>query len=108
MLKRCSLVLTAVFAGMLFFGAVHLYGYSVLTHEAIVDSAWDSSIVKLLRQRFPKATAEELDEAHAYAYGGSIIQDMGYYPLGSHLFTDLAHYVRTGDFVIAMLRDSRT
>jgi hypothetical protein len=35
------------------------------------------------------------------------MQDMGYYPFGSHFFTDLAHYVRSGDFVQALLRDSR-
>jgi hypothetical protein len=84
-----------------------LYCYSVLTHETIVDSMWDKSIVRLLHQRFPKATTEEIREAHAYAYGGSIIQDMGYYPFGSHFFTDLTHYVRSGDFVRAMLRDAR-
>jgi hypothetical protein len=84
----------------------NVYSYSVLTHEAIVDSSWKDSIQPLLLQRFPRATAEDLKNAHAYAYGGSIIQDMGYYPFGSHFFTDLTHYVRTGDFVVAMLRES--
>src|ERR1700732_930237 len=65
------------------------YGYSVLTHEAVVDSLWDGSIQKMLLKRFPKATAEDLEKAHAYAYGGCIVQDMGYYPFGSHLFSDL-------------------
>jgi hypothetical protein len=51
-------------------------------------------------------TAEDLKMAHAYTYGGSIIQDLGYYPFGSHFFTDLTHYVRSGDFVVAMLRES--
>ena len=59
------------------------FGYSVLTHEAIVDSLWDASIQKLLLKRFPAATPEELEKAHAYAYGGCIIQDMGYYPFSS-------------------------
>ena len=81
-------------------------GYSVLTHEAIVDSAWDDAIKPLLLQRFPDATHEQLKEAHSYAYGGSVIQDLGYYPFGSHFFSDLVHYVRTGDFVQALLRDS--
>jgi zinc dependent phospholipase C len=81
--------------------------YSVLTHESIIDSLWDESLVKLLRQRFPGATAEDLRKAHAFAYGGSIIQDMGYYPFGSRFFTDLVHYVRSGDFVDAMVRDSK-
>src|SRR5262245_22764699 len=86
----------------------NLYSYSVLTHEAIIDSAWRDSIEPLLRQRFPRATAQELQAAHAYAYGGSIIQDMGYYPFGSHFFTDLTHYVRSGDFVAAMLHEAAT
>ena len=72
------------------------FAYSVLTHEAIIDSTWDTSIEKLLLKRFPDATPEQLIEAHAYAYGGSIIQDMGYYPFGAKLFTDLLHYVRSG------------
>jgi len=81
--------------------------YAVLAHEAIIDSAWDTSIRPLLLKRFPDATAEELKEAHGYAYGGAIIQDMGYYPHGSFFFSDLAHYVRSGDFVLALLRDSK-
>src|SRR5215510_503451 len=84
----------------------NLYSYSVLTHEAIIDSAWKDSIEPLLLQRFQRASTQDLKKAHAYAYGGSIIQDMGYYPFGSHLFTDLTHYVRTGDFIAAMLRES--
>src|SRR5258706_2581198 len=85
----------------------NLYSYSVLTHEAIIDSAWTESIQPVLRQRFPQATAEELRKAHAFAYGGCIVQDMGYYPFGSHLFTDLTHYVRSGDFVASMLRNAQ-
>jgi hypothetical protein len=77
-----------------------------LTHEAIVDAAWDVSIRPLLLQRFPNATPEELKTAHGYAYGGAIIQDLGYYPHGSHFFSDLTHYCRTGDFILALLRDS--
>jgi hypothetical protein len=79
----------------------------VLTHEAIIDSVWDSSIRGLLLQRFPNATPEELTQAHAYAYGGSIIQDMGYYPFGSKLFSDLTHYVRSGDFILSLIRNSQ-
>jgi Zinc dependent phospholipase C len=81
--------------------------YAVLAHEAIIDSAWDASIRPLLLKRFPDATAEQLKEAHGYAYGGAIIQDMGYYPHGSFFFSDLTHYVRSGDFVLALLRDSK-
>ena len=83
------------------------FGYSVLSHEAIVDSLWDASIQKLLLKRFPQATPEDLEKAHAYVYGGCIIQDMGYYPFSSHLFSDLTHYVRSGDFILAMIRDSQ-
>jgi hypothetical protein len=81
--------------------------YSVLTHEEIIDLLWDQQIVPLLKARFPNATPDELKTAHAYAYGGSVIQDIGYYPFGDHLFSDLTHYVRTGDFVRAMLSDSQ-
>jgi hypothetical protein len=82
-------------------------GYSVLTHEAIVDSLWDASIQKLLLKRCPAATPEELEKAHAYTYGGCILQDMGYYPFSSHLFSDLTHYVRSGDFIEALIRESQ-
>ena len=81
--------------------------YSVLAHEAIVDSAWDEAIKPLLLKRFPSATRDELRAAHGYAYGGCLIQDMGYYPFGSKFFSDLVHYVRSGDFVEALLRDSQ-
>ncbi|MGA9812280.1 MAG: zinc dependent phospholipase C family protein, partial [Terriglobales bacterium] len=80
--------------------------YAVLAHEAIVDSAWDINIRPLLLQRFPGATPAQVKEAHGYAYGGAIIQDMGYYPHGSFFFSDLTHYVRSGDFVLALLRDA--
>ena len=81
--------------------------YSVLTHEAIIDSAWPSELRPLLLKRFPNATDDQLREAHAYAYGGAIIQDMGYYPFGSKFFSDLVHYTRSGDFVLALLKDAR-
>ena len=81
--------------------------YSVLTHEAIIDSAWKTDIRPLLLKRFPNATHEQLKEAHGYAYGGAIIQDLGYYPHGNHFFSGLTHYVRSGDFILAMLRDSK-
>lgn len=81
-------------------------GYSVLTHEQIVDLRWKDQIQPLLLKRFPQATEEDLRKAHAYAYGGSVVQDMGYYPFGSKLFSDLVHYVRTGDFVNALIEDS--
>jgi hypothetical protein len=83
-----------------------VYGYSVLSHEAVIDTAWEKSIQPLLLHRFPTLTPDQLREAHAYAYGGCIIQDLGYYPFGTKLFSDLVHYVRSGDFVAALLRDS--
>src|SRR5450631_2928979 len=83
------------------------FGYTVLTHEAIIDSTWDTSVQKLLLKRFPNATPEELQRAHAYAYGGCIIQDMGYYPFSSRFFSDLTHYVRSGDFIEALIRGSQ-
>ena len=81
--------------------------YSVLTHEAIIDSTWDSGIKPLLVKRFPACTADELREAHGFAYGGSIIQDLGYYPFGSAFYSDLTHYVRSGDFIANLIRDSQ-
>jgi hypothetical protein len=81
--------------------------YSVLTHEANIDALWDSGIRPLLSRKFPRATPEELRHARAFAYGGSVIQDLGYYPFGSHFFSNLVHYVRTGDFVDAMIREAR-
>jgi hypothetical protein len=81
-------------------------GYSVLAHEAIIDATWKGSIEPLLLKRFPNATAEELLQAHAYAYGGTIIQDLGYYPFGNKFFSDLTHYVRSGDFVAALIEES--
>ena len=82
-------------------------GYSVLSHEAIIDAAWDTSIKPLLTRRYPAASADELIKAHSYAYGGAIIQDMGYYPFGSHFFSDLTHYVRSGDFVLSQLASAQ-
>src|SRR4051812_7806289 len=79
------------------------HAYSVLTHEEIIDIAWKSDLQPLLLQKFPGLTPEQLKDAHAYAYGGSIIQDLGYYPHGSKKFSDLVHYVRSGDFVRALL-----
>ena len=79
---------------------------SVLTHEAVIDLAWDASIKPILLKRFPSITPEQIKEAHAYAYGGAIIQDMGYYPFGTHFFSDLAHYIRSGDFIESLLAEA--
>jgi hypothetical protein len=86
--------------------ALPSHSYSVLTHEQIIDLAWRDQIRPLLLKRFPQATDDQLKQAHAYAYGGSMVQDMGYYPFGKKYFSDLVHYVRTGDFVGALLDES--
>ena len=80
--------------------------YSLLTHEQLIDLTWEDSIVPLLKSRYPNLTPEELDQARAYAYGGCVIQDIGYYPFGDEFFSDLTHYVRTGDFVLALFRNA--
>ncbi|HET9696285.1 MAG TPA: zinc dependent phospholipase C family protein [Terriglobales bacterium] len=81
--------------------------YSVLTHEEIVDLLWADQIRPLLLKRFPGLTDDQIKEAHAYAYGGAVIQDLGYYPFGSREFSDLVHYVRSGDFVRELILESR-
>jgi Zinc dependent phospholipase C len=81
-------------------------GYSVLTHEQIVDLMWEDQLQPLLLKRFPGASEDDLRKAHAYAYGGSLLQDMGYYPFGSKFFSDLVHCVRAGDFIEALLHDA--
>jgi hypothetical protein len=83
------------------------FAYSVLTHEEIIDLLWTSEIRPLLLQRFPGLTEDQLREAHAYAYGGAVIQDLGYYPFGSKEFSNLAHYVRSGDFVSELILESQ-
>jgi hypothetical protein len=97
--------------GVLFFGVLLLaqrpvQAYSVLSHQASIDSCWTPCLLPAIERRFPGGSPDELREAKAYAYGGSIIQDMGYYPFGSALFTDLTHYVRSGDFVENLLKEA--
>jgi hypothetical protein len=87
--------------------APRVNAYSVLTHEALVDAMWDVQLKPLLLARFPNSTPEELKKAHGFAYGGAIIQDMGYYPHGSEQFSDMTHYVRTGDFILALIRNAQ-
>jgi hypothetical protein len=91
------MVLRAAFVALLMSAAAQ--PYSVLTHEAIIDAAWDDALKPLLLSRYPNATAEELRKAHAFAYGGAIVADCGYYPFGSRFFSDLTHYIRSGDFI---------
>ncbi len=91
---------------LLFFFPLNVAALGVLTHEAIIDASWDNSILPLLKEKFPSSTAEQQKEAHAYAYGGAVAPDMGYYPFGSELFTNLVHYVRSGDMVNSLLRNA--
>ena len=100
-----ALTLLAVFC---LYSAGPLAGVSVLSHEEMVDIAWDSEIWPIIQSRFPGASAEEIKKARAFAYGGSVIQDVGYYPLGNQEFTNYLHYIRTGDFVAWMIREART
>ena len=81
-------------------------GNSVLTHEEIIDLLWEDQLKPLLLEKYPGTTPDGLRVAHAYAYGGSLIQDLGYYPFGNRLFSDLVHYVRSGDFVQALLDEA--
>jgi Zinc dependent phospholipase C len=95
---------------LIFAGALLLphpaFSYSVLAHETLVDSAWDTVIVPMLKARFGNVDVNAINEARAYAYGGAVMPDMGYYPFGSHFFTNLLHYARSGDFVEQLLRDA--
>src|SRR6266567_4973990 len=84
-----------------------LSAYSVLTHEEIVDLLWTDKIQPLLLARYPSLSEDQIKEAHAYAYGGAVIQDLGYYPFGSRNFSNLVHYVRSGDFVRELLLESQ-
>src|SRR5258706_12529760 len=99
-----SLVILAI--AIVLVGTEIAPAYSVLTHEQVIDLLWKDRIEPMLRKRFPQATEDDLRKAHAYAYGGSLLQDMGYYPFGNKFFSDLVHYVRTGDFVMALMQDS--
>src|SRR5260370_36514458 len=66
--------------------------YSVLTHEQVVDIVWKDQIQPLMKKRFPSVTEEDLRKAHAFAYGGARIHDMGHYPFRS---TQFLHLLRT-------------
>jgi hypothetical protein len=103
---RQVLVKTASLLLMVFLCPGASNGYSVLTHEEIVDLLWKDQLRSLLLERFPQASEEDLKQAHAFAYGGSLVQDMGYYPFGNKYFSDLVHYVRSGDFVASLIWES--
>lgn len=106
MLFRKAIRVGALLMAVLLF-STPLPAYSVLTHEQVIDLLWTDELLPLLHKRYPGLTADQLKEAHAYAYGGAVIQDLGYYPFGSTVFSNLVHYVRSGDFVMTLLRESR-
>ena len=106
MLARGRVIVACLFTVLLAWPAP-AHAYAVLSHEAIIDAAWETHIKPLLLKKFPQATEEDLSRAQAYAYGGAIIQDMGYYPYGNPFFSDLTHYIRSGDFIQALLRDAK-
>jgi hypothetical protein len=100
--------LCAVIGAMVLLGAPHCaFAYSLLTHEQLIDLTWQSSIAPLIRSRYPNISPADLERARAYAYGGCVIQDIGYYPFGDAFFSDLTHYVRTGDFVVNLFRNAQ-
>ena len=101
------LLLAVVLLIFLSFATRSASAYSLLTHEQLIDLAWDDSIVPLLLSRYPNLTSAELQRARAYAYGGCVIQDIGYYPFGQEFFSNLTHYVRSGDFVVNLFRNAQ-
>jgi hypothetical protein len=106
-MTRFSQPWRALFGLVLLLAGARVCGaYSVLTHEEVVDLLWNDDIQPLLRERFPNSTPDDLKKAHAFAYGGSLIQDMGYYPFGNKHFSDLTHYVRSGDFIVNLVNDA--
>src|SRR5580658_7915850 len=105
--RRIVLFRAAVLLLVMLMASTGSYAYSVLTHEEIVDLMWKDEIRPLLLQRFPALTDDQIREAHSYAYGGSVIQDLGYYPFGDKEFSNLTHYVRSGDFVSELIAESQ-
>ena len=100
-------VRAAAFLLLVLMGSSASFAYSVLTHEEIVDLLWSDEIRPLLLKRYPGLSEDQIKEAHAYAYGGAVIQDLGYYPFGNKDFSNLVHYVRSGDFVRELLLESQ-
>ena len=105
--RRLTRVLCALVVAASVLSSRSAGAYSVVAHLGAIDEFWDSEIAGLLQQRFGHLTPDQLKEARAYAYGGALIQDLGYYPFGSHLFTNLTHYVRSGDFVESLIRNAQ-
>ena len=104
--STCLRTAIALFLVLAFPSHRRAQAYSLLTHEQLIDLTWKDSIVPLLLSHYPNLTAAQLDQARAYAYGGCVIQDIGYYPFGDRAFSNLTHYVRTGDFVLNLFRNA--
>lgn len=104
-LQRMALLMALTVA---VFAARPAQAYSVFTHEELIDLTWQDSIRPLLVARFPGVTEAQLRVAHAYAYGGCTMQDMGYYPFENEFFSELTHYVRAGDFINNLFREAQT
>jgi len=92
---------------IIFFSPEIAGAFSILTHEAVIDACWEKSMLPVLRKRFPNASDSDLLKAKGYAYGGCIMPDMGYFPFGSKLFTDIVHYCCNGDFTEALLSEAQ-
>jgi hypothetical protein len=103
---RSNRLRTFALVFLLVLGRSQTRAYSLMTHELLIDLTWQDSIVPLLLSRYPNLTPAQLQQARAYAYGGCVIQDMGYYPFGDKFFSDLTHYVRSGDFVVSLFRNA--
>lgn len=101
------LISFVLFLGLFLAGLQPAAAYGVLTHHQLIDQAWASAIVPLLLSRYPSLTAEQLREAHAFAYGGCLIQDLGYYPFANSFIAGLMHYVRSGDFVESLFHNAQ-
>lgn len=106
-LRHHSCLLRLFALALLFIAARPADPYSVQTHQQLIDLAWAPSIRPLLLKRYPNLTEKQLQVAHAYAYGGCAIQDFGYYPFANGFFSQLTHYVRSGDFVLALIRNAQ-
>lgn len=106
MMKRLRTLIVLCCVAVLVLTAPPARAYSVLTHEQLIDLSWDTSIVPLLLSRYPTLTPAQIEHARAYAYGGCVIQDIGYYPFGDPVFSNLTHYVRSGDFIVNLFRNA--
>jgi hypothetical protein len=105
--RICSIIGSLAILFLLLTGSRPSRAYSVLTHEEIIDLLWNDQLRPMILARYPGLTDDQMREAHAYAYGGAVIQDMGYYPFGNQEFSDLVHYVRSGDFVLELIKESQ-